>query len=216
MRFPPIQPVPTTRPLVSRWVSTTTGSGNTADGFGALSVNSTGNYNTASGYAALNRNTTGALNTASGDDALVFNTTGSNNTAFGADALYNNNTGSFNTAIGVGALGAFVASGSGNTNIAAGYQAGLNVTTTSNNIEIGNQGAATDSGTIRIGTIGTQTSAFIAGVQNSNINGAVVVVSPTTGQLGIQFVIQALQRRHPRYERREYRTDEAATSDLPL
>jgi hypothetical protein len=49
--------------------------------------------------------------------------------------------------------------------IAVEYKAGEFVSTGSNNIEIGNEGSASgsDNGVIRIGTQGTQTSAFISG-----------------------------------------------------
>ena len=49
----------------------------------ALCNNTTGSANTASGWGALRANTTGSFNTASGDSALYFNTTGFENTAIG-------------------------------------------------------------------------------------------------------------------------------------
>jgi hypothetical protein len=53
---------------------------------------------------------------------------------------------------------------SGSSNIAIGYAAGLNYTgAESNNIIIGNPGVQGESDTIRIGTSGTQTAAYIAG-----------------------------------------------------
>ncbi len=107
--------------------------GNTALGTGALQSNSTGSYNTASGLNALQSNTTGSNNTASGAFALQNNTTGSYNTASGLDALDGNTT--------------------GNNNIAIGNGAALNVSGgNSNNIHIGNLGAAGDSGVIKIET----------------------------------------------------------------
>jgi hypothetical protein len=159
----------------------TTGSDNTAAGFGALLSNTTGMGNTAIGSNALESNSTGTYNTAVGNYAMFFGGAGaSNNTAIGANALvYTAGTG--NAALGEGAL---IGATTGNNNIAIGYQAGQAVTTTSNNIHIGNSGAATDSGTIRIGTAGTQTSAFVAGIYNSNVSGAAVQVN-SNGQLGI-------------------------------
>ena len=50
--------------------SNTTGSDNTANGFGALSSNTTGDRNTATGNEALRFNNTGFLNTANGYQAL--------------------------------------------------------------------------------------------------------------------------------------------------
>lgn len=160
--------------------SNTTGSSNTASGNGALFANTAGSSNTASGYGALVDNTSGSANTAGGYDALSNNTTGNYNTATGNSAMFGNTTGLNNTGLGADTLYANI---SGNNNIAVGYQAGYNVLA-SNNIQIGNQGTGADSGTIRIGTPGTQTTAFIAGISTSNVTGATVQVSPG-GQLGI-------------------------------
>jgi trimeric autotransporter adhesin len=72
----------------------------------------------------------------------------------------------------------------GSNNIALGYRAGFSLTTGSSNVDIGNPGVAAESNTIRIGTQGTQTKAFIGGVCGSSVSGDAVVVS-STGQLGI-------------------------------
>jgi hypothetical protein len=177
--------------------SNTTGCCNTASGTYALATNSTGSNNTATGYAALFHNTvsnnsafgyqalygnsTGGFNTAEGYDALYGNTTGSSNTATGYQALYNNNANN-NTAYGSGAL---ANNTTGTGNIAIGRNAGLSVSGgKSNNIEIGNGGSSNDSGAIRIGTSGTQTSFFAAGVEGVNVSGATVIVS-SSGQLGV-------------------------------
>ena len=69
-------------------------------------------------------------------------------------------------------------------NIAEGYKAGYNLTTGSNNIDIGNLGVAAESGTIRIGTTSTQTKTFIAGIYGTSVTGSAVVVS-STGQRGV-------------------------------
>jgi hypothetical protein len=196
--------------------SNTSGVGNTALGWNALKDNISGNFNTATGNAALELNTSGADNTAVGDTALFSNSTGDNNTAVGNGSLYSNATGGFNTSTGSGALfhntggsnntaTGFNAltnniTGNNNTaignyaleentgsgNIAIGYDAGVNVATTSNNIHIGNLGSAGDSGAIRIGTAGTQTTAFIAGILGvtTGNNDAVPVVIDSNGQLG--------------------------------
>jgi len=159
----------------------TTGSNNTAFGVTALLNNTTGKDNTASGTYALYYNTTGSNNSASGYNALAINTTGSSNSASGAQALYANKTGGFNTASGIEAL---YHNTSGNYNIAEGYKAGFNLKTGSNNIEIGNQGVASDNNTIKIGTQGTQAATFIAGIYNTSVTGSAVMVS-STGQLGV-------------------------------
>ena len=142
--------------------STTTGSANTASGASALSSNTTGGSNTASGHSALMLNTTGNSNTASGHAALISNTTGSRNTATGQQALLSNTTGSGNTASGDGALRSNTLN---DNNIALGSGAGEDLETGSQNIYIGNPGVQVESDTIRIGTDGVHTKAFIAGVQ---------------------------------------------------
>jgi hypothetical protein len=137
--------------------------GNEANGFQALASNTTGINNTANGWHALLNNSNGSGNTANGINALVDNVSGSRNTASGNLALGANSTGSFNTAYGVFAL---LNSQSGSTNIALGYYAGCNLINKNFNIDIGNQGVATDNGIIRIGDV--QTQAFIAGVISGN------------------------------------------------
>src|SRR5262249_36799224 len=140
------------------------GAFNTATGASALALNTTGNQNTGVGQAALHNNTSGGFNTAAGLNALSSNTVGNSNTAVGHGHVRNSNTGSNN--IGLGANG------------------GFNSTTGSNNIDIGNTGVAAESGTIRIGSQGTQTKTFLAGIFSSMVTGDAVVVS-STGQLGI-------------------------------
>ncbi|MGH8557791.1 MAG: hypothetical protein ACRESZ_10095 [Methylococcales bacterium] len=89
------------------------------------------------------------------------NTTGNHNTANGLGALFRNTTGVRNTANGFLAL---VNNTTGTNNIGLGNSAGSNLTTGNNNIEIGNVGVAAEANTIRIGTIGTQQAAFVAGI----------------------------------------------------
>jgi hypothetical protein len=69
------------------------------------------------------------------------------------------------------------------SNIAIGVAAGTNLTSGSNNIDIGNQGVAAESNTIRIGTKSTQTATYIAGIYGTSVSGSAVMVS-STGQLG--------------------------------
>jgi hypothetical protein len=158
----------------------TTGFSNTADGFDALNVNTTGGNNTATGREALFANTTGSQNTADGLEALRSNNTGKNNTAAGAFALVNN-TGNNNAAIGVSAL---AGNTTGASNIAFGYKAGGNLTTGSNNIDIFDKGVAGESNTIRIGTVGTQTNAYIAGISGVTVPGGVGAIIDSSGHLG--------------------------------
>jgi len=161
---------------------TTGGADNTASGWGTLSLNTTGGGNTASGAGALNANTTGDFNTATGVSTLVANTTGYYNSAFGPFAMYYNTTGFNNTAAGIFAL---EANTTGNNNIAVGYEAGQSLATGSNNIDIGNPGgSSTESATIRIGSLGTHTAAYIQGIHGTVVTGSAVYVK-ADGQLGV-------------------------------
>src|SRR5438552_290502 len=178
--------------------SNTTGVRNTANGYAALNCNTTGERNTATGRAALTFNTTGNNNTADGHDALFFNDTGIWNTATGSFALFSNTSANDNTAIGYFALfgnttgnnntangtNALLNNTTGNENIALGNLAGSNLTTGDNNIDIGNQGVAAEAGTIRIGTQGTQTATYIAGISGIPIGAGVAVRVNASGQLG--------------------------------
>ena len=179
-------------------VENTTGSNNTASGSEALLNNTTGNYNTANGFDALYSNISGTNNIAIGANALYSNTSGGNNIASGIDALYRNTTGYSNTAEGDFALyhntvghentgsgnQTLFNNTSGNFNIALGNLAGYNLTTGSNNIDIGNQAVAGEANTIRVGTTGAQTNAFIAGISGVTVAKGLAVVVDTNGHLG--------------------------------
>ena len=112
---------------------------------------------------------------------------GNNNTAVGANALNplspNTNSASNNTAIGSTALRDVT---TGSSNVGIGRFAGGQITTGSNNIAIGNSGVAAESATIDIGTPGTQTKAFIAGIRGVTTGSAtgINVLIDTNGQLG--------------------------------
>lgn len=125
------------------------------------------NGNIGFGTGALPVTTTGTRNTAVGDASLPADTTGSDNTAIGEGALTHTTTGSNNIAIGVAS--AF------NVDIAG-----------SNNIHIGSPGAFSDGGTTRIGTPGTQSKFFAAGIRSvtTGNNDAIPVVIDSAGQLG--------------------------------
>ena len=158
----------------------TAGSFNAALGANALENNTTGSSNTASGVRALENNNGGA-NTATGTDSLGANTIGSANTAIGAGSLFNNSTGQNNTATGVNAL---YSNTTGSDNIAIGLNAGFSVTSGSNNIDIGNRGHVGDSQTIRVGTRGTHTDTYVAGISGVSVPEGVGVVIDTKGHLG--------------------------------
>jgi hypothetical protein len=166
----------------------TIGLENTGVGSAALFSNIEGDNNTALGSAALGANVTGDENTACGDVALSSNQGGAQNTAIGNSALYNNVDGSANTAVGTDALLQLAPEGSGvsSDNIALGAEAGGNLVIGDNNIYIGNPGDpdGSESGNIRIGTSGTQTQTFIAGISETAVTGTAIVVDGN-GQLGV-------------------------------
>jgi trimeric autotransporter adhesin len=192
---------------------------NTAVGDRALQNNVDGGGNTAVGASALAANTAGAAsfngaNVAIGDSALAANTTGNGNTAIGspllvgANATLGSNTiGIDNIAIGNTALGAnlignlnvavggtALANSLGDNNTAIGVNAGFNITTGHDNIDIGKDvfGVGTENNTIRIGDnlpSGAGASAcFIGGIDNQvtgpALNSSLVFIDLTTGKLG--------------------------------
>jgi hypothetical protein len=159
----------------------TTGNYNTALGSNSLNSNTSGSNNTATGYQALYSNTSAGNNTATGHQAMYKNATGAQNAASGAFALFANTSGLLNTAVGFSAL---YSNTVGNYNIAIGENAGYSLTTGSENIDIGNAGKAGDNHAIKIGTQGTQTSAYIAGIYGTSMTGSAVVIN-SSGQLGV-------------------------------
>ncbi len=160
----------------------TSGFDNSAVGSAALCANRTGTGNTALGKGALESNTIGNENCALGDDSLQLNKKGGSNTALGSFSLGANSVGNSNTAVGGSAL---FRNQAGSNNIGLGFLGGQKISNGSNNISIANDGASTDSGTIRIGTTGTQTSAYIAGISGVTVAGGVGVVIASNGQLGV-------------------------------
>jgi hypothetical protein len=116
--------------------SNTTGAANTATGMDALYTNTTGVSNTATGMEALYYNTTGDNNTATGEAALSSNMTGANNTATGYAAGLFSRTGSANTLFGYSA-GEGTIGVSFSSSTIMGYQAGLSLTTGSDNLLLG-------------------------------------------------------------------------------
>ena len=108
----------------------------------------------ATSFQALHGNTIGGSNTAIGATALQSNTTGGGNTAIGSSALFNNTSGDSNTAPGI--------------------SAGSGITTGTNVICIGSDGANVNNSCF-IGNIHGVTTA---------INDAIPVVIDSAGQLG--------------------------------
>ncbi len=163
-------------------LSSNNGANNTASGFTALQFNTTGIDETANGAHALQNNSNGPYNTSDGFQALAANTTGGLNTGAGVNALFKNISGAQNTAVGVNAM---LNNTSGSNNVALGYLAGSNLNTGCNNIDIGNPGGAAELNKIRIGTQGTQTATFIAGISGAGVTGGAPVEVTSAGQLGI-------------------------------
>ncbi len=87
-----------------------------------------------------------------------------------------------NTALGSQAL----TNTTGGGNIGIGNFGGYNLTTGGDNIDIGHQGVAGESGTIRIGTPPNHTKAFVAGIRGvtTGVANAINVVIDSNGQLG--------------------------------
>ena len=140
------------------------------------------------GTGALYQNTTGGSssttggNSAFGNFALLANTTAGGNSAFGFSALTANTIGANNVAVGAAALQSLTR---GSGNVAIGTGAGGNLSAAeSNNIYVGNSGIGGESNTIRIGYIGTITSAYIAGISGKTSPNGVEVFVNGTGQLG--------------------------------
>lgn len=171
----------TSNVAVGRWaLHSNNSSQNTAVGFSALERNQSGGLNTAVGSLTLWVNTSGSSNTAVGATALRSNTVGELNTAIGAQAMDNAASGEANTAVGAGALGGTTV---GSRNVAIGISAGI-ADVGDDNIFIANLGVSGDANTLRIGTQGTQTKAFVAGISNTTLSGNPVVVD-AYGQLGV-------------------------------
>jgi len=143
-----------------------TGSRNVAIGSGDVMGSSDDAFdNVAVGYISLSTNIIGDSNVAVGSNSLLLST-GSNNTGIGYQSLDSVSTGT--------------------DNIALGYTAGNLLTTGNNNICIGHVGVAGNSALIRLGSTGTHTSIFIAGIASVTPAGSTetVIVDISTGELG--------------------------------
>jgi len=167
--------------------SDTTGEFNTATGFGALYYNAAADYNTADGFQALYGNVYGSYNAAVGYQALY--STGEEsgfngyNTAMGSYGLYSTTTGDYNVGLG---YSAGYTNATGSNNIAIGYEAGYSNATDANyNIDIGNEGNASDiGGVIRIGD--SNQTAFYAPAAYALVSGGEPAYILSNGQLGYE------------------------------
>ena len=90
-------------------------------------------------------------------------------------------SGNRNVAAGFNAL----LNATGSDNVALGQNAGKNLTTGSDNVDIAASGQAGDSGTIRIGNPNKQTATFIAGISGTPLGSAKPVVIKSNGHLGV-------------------------------
>ncbi len=162
--------------------SETSGADNVAVGAFALPGNTSGTNDVAVGAFALVNNTIGSENSALGSFTLASNTGGSGNVAVGFDAGFSLTTGDNNTLVGSNA-GAFMTTGS--TNLMLGFNAGITFVTGSDNIYIAHPGVPAESGTIRIGTPATQTTAFMQGIFGVPVGlTGITVFVDAAGQLG--------------------------------
>ena len=167
---------------VDSMYSNNEGEGNAAIGTFSLYENTNGSYNTAAGSWSLYENN-GSYNTGAGTMTL-YQSTGDYNTASGYAALYSNQGGGSNTAVGSYAL---IDNTTGSNNIAIGSWAGYSLSNnSSNNIDIANDGSASDSGVIRIGSNGNQSAFYVGGVRGvkTGVKDAIEVMIDQNGQLG--------------------------------
>jgi hypothetical protein len=162
--------------------SNTTGLDNVALGDSALFANTVGAGNCAVGDDALEKNITGKDNSAFGDGAMIVLVAGNDNVAIGPAALQLAKNSNANIAIGYAALSSPLL---GTQNIGIGYEAGKSLNKGSNNVMIANVGMMRDTGVIRLGTVGTQTAAYIAGIAGTTVSSGAAVVVGSDGQLGV-------------------------------
>jgi hypothetical protein len=163
-------------------MSLTSGYGNTAIGPAAMADNVDGQQNVAVGTAALENATSGNSNTVIGPFAARNQTTGSFNVAVGDQAALGN-TGSNNVAIGRLSLAATTAA---SNVVAIGRYAGSVGPLGNDNVFIAHPGVAGESGTIRIGTSGTHTRAYVSGIFGQTVDSSTgtMVVVDSSGHLG--------------------------------
>lgn len=124
--------------------------------FGYLALKSTtGAGNTAFGYKAMTANGFGYANTASGQYSMENNIDGYSNTAFGSEALRQNISGYFNTAVGQAAL----AGSTSYDNTAVGRYALLSITTGNSNTALGSAANLSDGTLSNVTLLGFYTTA---------------------------------------------------------
>ena len=174
---------------------------NVAIGRGAMQTAPSSDANVAIGRFTMLSCTKSSNNVAIGRGAMTSAAGSTDNVAIGNLAMQNNNNAIYNVAIGYHAMqlatglqrsiaigrNALVSNMSGVNNIAIGDLAGQNLAGNEiNDIYIGNVGVAAEKGTIRIGTAGSQTGCYIAGIRGvtTTIVNAIPVLISSAGQLG--------------------------------
>lgn len=142
--------------------------------------------NTIIGMGSGNLTLTGTFNSGYGYQVLSDLTTGSNNSAFSTQSGNAITTGSNNTLLGFQSAGSLI---TGSNSTILGFQSGsAYMGAESDNILINNAGVLGESDTIRIGTNGTQTSAYVQGIYNTTgLTSPLPVVVESNGQLGVQL-----------------------------
>jgi hypothetical protein len=151
-----------------RWISNF-GTNNTFIGKQAGNVSLVSSNNTFTGMNSGYGTSSGGSNSGYGYNSLVVNTSGQNNTSCGANSMANAVDLSYNTCLGYGAGSTLSTSGS------------------NSNILIGNNGDASLSNTVKIGTQGTgnaqQNTCYIAGIYDTVLGGAQWVTVDINGKL---------------------------------
>ncbi len=160
-----------------------TGTSNVVVGASSMPSITTGTTNIVVGVSSASSITNASSNIVIGSSSLGNTSSATGNVVVGHSALTLSSSADYNTAIGNGALGVLA---TGDSNIAIGTNAGNTYTgAESNNIAIGSVGVVADSGAIRIGTSGAQTTAFIQGVNGVSVSSpSGTVVINASGQLG--------------------------------
>ena len=134
-------------------------------------------------YASSTVNSSGAgYNVAIGANCCLAATTLENSVFLGYYAGGSALTGSGNVVIGYGAMGSNT---NPTNNICIGSNAGDSLTSGDDNIFIGNSGTVNESSVIRLGNYPQHTSAYVAGIYQTPIDGGAPVVVDSTGKLGV-------------------------------
>ncbi len=147
--------------------------------------NVNGSENIAIGTNTLQVSGSGSANVCIGHQA-GFNMTGGNNVAVGFDSLVSMGGGANNVAVGRLSGASLNSAESGNICIGALVQG---FSGDGNSIRIGDTTNVSANSGIRLGTTGTHTTCFIAGISGISVaNLNIVTINTTTGQLGSQAV----------------------------